>query len=121
MRGARGKKVSTHGANPGGQTVPEDATGTNGPVTVVAVIRRRIEQSYQGDQAWYLLNRFAPLLEHFDRLQNHNGDRYRTFQWALVIVSFLTAFFVGVEGLISNPWATLLKVVPCWRRCLLPR
>lgn len=97
-------------ANPHSPPVPESATGADGPVTVVTVIRQRIEQRHQCDQTWYLLNRFVPLLEHFDRLQRENGDRYHTFQWALILASSLTAFFVAAEALTSDPWTTLLKV-----------
>jgi len=79
------------------------------PATVVAVLRERIPARYQGDDAWYLLDRFLPLVEHFGRLELHNGTRYHKFQWAVILTSPITAFLVGVEALTNNPAATLLK------------
>jgi len=77
--------------------------------TVAAVLRQRIVDRYQGDHAWYLLNRFLPLVVHYGHLESHNGGRYHSFQWAVILTSPITAFLVGAEALVSNPLAPLLK------------
>jgi hypothetical protein len=89
--------------------VPNQSADLKVPVTVVGVIRRRIEERYHSEESWYLLNRFVPLLEHFDGLASHNGKRYHLFQRGLITTSSLTAFLVGAEALTSNPFATLIK------------
>jgi len=68
-------------------TPPEGST-----TTVAAVLRQRIVDRYQGDHAWYLLNRFLPLVEHFGHLESHNAGRYHSFQWAVILTSPITAF-----------------------------
>ena len=73
------------------------------------MLRQRIEERYQGDHLWYLLNRFLPLVEHYGRLESHNGARHHRFQWALLVTSPLTVFLVGAEALTSDPWSTLLR------------
>ncbi len=80
-----------------------------GPVTVVTVIQQRIQHNYQGDENWYLLNRFVPLLSHFTKLSQDNGKQYHSLQWGIILTSALTAFLIGAEALTSNPFAAFIK------------
>jgi Protein of unknown function (DUF4231) len=86
---------------------PELAKADSGAIT--HVLRQRIEDRYKGDDAWYLVNRFLPEVENYGRLESHNGSRYHSLQWALILISPLTAFLVGVEVLTTNVWASFLK------------